>query len=96
MAELRARLEKFALTLHPDKTRVFEFGRYAAKNRAMRELSKPETFDFLGFTHIAGIDGRGIFQLQRKTRRDRLRVALRTIKESLRQRRHDPIPVQGE
>lgn len=96
VAELRARLEKFALTLHPDKTRVLEFGRYAAKNRAMRGLSKPETFDFLGFTYIAGIDGRGIFQLQRKTRRDRLRVALRTIKESLRQRRHDPIPVQGE
>jgi group II intron reverse transcriptase/maturase len=96
VAELRERLEKFALSLHPDKTRVLEFGRFAAKNRAMQSLGKPETFDFLGFTHIAACDSRNVFQLQRKTRRDRLRVALRGIKESLRQRRHEPISAQGE
>ncbi|MGH6893343.1 MAG: group II intron reverse transcriptase/maturase [Dongiaceae bacterium] len=96
VAELRERLEKFALTLHPEKTRVLEFGRFAAKNRGMRGLHKPETFDFLGFTHIAGTDARGIFQLQRKTRRDRLRAMLRTIKESLMQRLHDPIAAHGE
>ena len=62
----------------------------------MRGLTKPETFDFLGFTHIAGTDTRGYFQLQRKTRRDRLRAMLRMIKESLRQRLHDPIAAQGE
>jgi hypothetical protein len=96
VAELRERLEKFALSLHPDKTRVLEFGRFAAKNRDLQGLGKPETFDFLGFTHIAGTDSRNVFQLQRKTRRDRLRAALRAIKESLQQRRHEPVSAQGE
>lgn len=95
VAELSERLGRFALTLHPDKTRVLEFGRYAARNRGVLDLGKPETFDFLGFTHIAGVDRHGCFQLQRKTRRDRLRAALRRIKESLRRRRHDSISEQG-
>lgn len=95
VTELRERLAQFALSLHPEKTRVLEFGRYAVRNRTMLGLGKPETFDFLGFTHIAGVDGRGYFQLQRKTRRDRLRLALRKIKESLMRRRHDPVSEQG-
>ena len=69
---LRERLEKFSLTLHPDKTRLIEFGRFAATNRAKRGLGKPETFDFLGFTHICSHTRTGKFQLKRKTRRDRM------------------------
>jgi len=95
MAELRQRMEKFALSLHPDKTRLIEFGRYAAERRAKRGLGKPETFNFLGFTHIAGRTQKGRFLLLRKTRRDRMRAKLQAIKEALRQRMHDPIPDQG-
>ena len=94
--ELRQRLEKFALTLHPDKTRLIEFGRYTAQQRARRGLGKPETFNFLGFTHICGRSRRGGFQLKRKTRRDRMRAKLRAIKEALERRRHEPIPLQGK
>lgn len=94
-ADLRERLEKFALTLHPEKTRLIEFGRYAARDRARRGLGKPETFDFLGFRHISGRSHAGYFQLRRKTRRDRMRSRLKTIKVELRQRMHDPIPEQG-
>jgi len=94
-ADLRERLEKFALTLHPEKTRLIEFGRYAARDRARRGLGKPETFDFLGFRHITGRSHAGYFQLRRKTRRDRMRSKLKTIKVELRQRMHDPIPEQG-
>jgi RNA-directed DNA polymerase len=94
--EMRVRLEKFALSLHPDKTRLIEFGRYAAANRKRRGLGKPETFNFLGFTFICGKSRRGQFQLQRQTRRDRMRAKLQEIKRELRQRRHDAIPVQGK
>jgi group II intron reverse transcriptase/maturase len=96
LAELRARMEKFALSLHPDKTRLIEFGRFAAENRERRGLGKPETFNFLGFTHICARNQRGGFQLQRRTRRDRLRAKLREIKEALRRRMHDSIPQQGK
>jgi RNA-directed DNA polymerase len=92
---MRVRLEEFALTLHPDKTRLIEFGRFAAARRARRGLGKPETFRFLGFTHICGRSRRGTFQLQRKSRRDRMRSTLRAVKEALRRRMHQPIPVQG-
>ena len=92
---MRARLEEFALTLHPDKTRLIEFGRFAAANRARRGLGKPETFSFLGFTHICGRSHRGTFQLRRKSRRDRMRARLRAVKEALRRRMHQPISVQG-
>ena len=71
---MRARFEKFALTLHPEKTRLIEFGRYATHNRARRGLGKPETFNFLGFTLICGKSRRGRFLLKRKTRSDRLRA----------------------
>jgi RNA-directed DNA polymerase len=96
VAQLRQRMEKFALSLHPVKTRLIEFGRYAAERRAQRGLGKPETFDFLGFTHIAGRTQKGRFLLIRKTRRDRMRVKLKAIKEALRPRMHDPIPQQGQ
>src|ERR671939_29479 len=81
---MRVRLEEFALTLHPDKTRLIEFGRFAAVRRARRGLGKPETFNFLGFTFICGQSHRGNFLLKRRTRRDRMRGKLREIKEELR------------
>jgi RNA-directed DNA polymerase len=93
---MRARLEEFALSLHPEKTRLIEFGRHAAANRKQQGLSKPETFGFLGFTFICGKTRRGRFQLQRKTRRDRMRAKLQEIKGELWRRMHWPIPEQGE
>jgi RNA-directed DNA polymerase len=93
---MRERFEAFALTLHLEKTRLIEFGRFAAHNRARRGLGKPETFNFLGFTLICGKSLRGKFLLKRKTRSDRLRAKLREVKEELRRRRHQPIPEQGK
>ncbi len=94
--EMRERLQKFALTLHPEKTRLIEFGRFAAERRQRRGLEKPETFNFLGFTFICGKTRQGKFQIKRKTRRDRMRAKLRMIKEELWRRMHQPIPDQGE
>lgn len=94
--EMRTRLQEFALSLHPDKTRLIEFGRLAATNRKQRGLGKPETFDFLGFTFICGTSRRGKFLLKRKTRRDRTRAKLRMVKEAMRRRMHQPIPQQGK
>lgn len=93
---MRERLRKFSLTLHPDKTRLIAFGRFAAQNRAKRGLGKPETFKFLGFVFICGKSRRGDFQIRRKSRRDRMRTKLREVKEALRQRRHRPIPETGK
>jgi RNA-directed DNA polymerase len=93
--EMRARLQEFALSLHPDKTRLIEVGRRAAIRRAQRGLGKPETFNFLGFTLICGTSRQGRFLLKRRTRRDRMRAKLLEIKEELRQRMHEPIPEQG-
>src|SRR6478672_8257548 len=93
---MRERLEKFALSLHPDKTRLIEFGRYAADRRAQRGLGKPESFSFLGFTFICGKSRQGTFQLKRKTRRDRMRAKLRAVKQEMRRRMHQPIPLQGK
>ena len=87
--------QEFALSLHPEKTRLIEFGRFAAVGRAQRGLGKPETFNFLGFTFICGKSRQGHFLLKRKTRRDRMRVKLREVKEEMRQRMHQPIPEQG-
>ena len=95
LAELCERLGRFTLTLHPDKTRLIEFGRFAAASRARRGLGKPETFDVLGFKHITGRSRSGYFQLKRKSRRDRMRVKLKALKMELKRRRHEPIPVQG-
>ncbi len=94
--EMRERLQKFALTLHPEKTRLIEFGRFAAERRERREHGKPETFNFLGFTFICGKTRQGKFQIKRKTRRDRMRAKLKTIKEEMWRRMHQPIPDQGK
>jgi len=93
---MRERLQEFALSLHPEKTRLIEFGRFAAENRKRRGLGKPETFDFLGFTFICGKTRRGRFQVQRKSRRDRMRAKLAEVKQGLRLRMHWPIPQQGQ
>src|SRR5215471_457765 len=93
---MRTRFETFALLLHPEKTRLIEFGRSAAMNREKRGLGKPETFMFLGFTFICGKSRKGTFLVHRKTRRDRVRAKLEEVKEQLQRRRHQPIPEQGE
>jgi RNA-directed DNA polymerase len=94
--EMRTRLERFALTLHPEKTRLIEFGRYAAQNRKQRGLGKPETFNFLGFTFICGQSRRGGFLINRRTRGDRMKAKLQAIKAELWRRMHWPIPNQGK
>jgi RNA-directed DNA polymerase len=93
---MRARLKEFSLSLHPDKTRLIEFGRFAAANRKRRGLGKPETFNFLGFTFISGKSRRGHFLIKRKSRRDRMQAKLQEIKKELRERMHQPIPKQGQ
>jgi len=93
--DMRKRFEEFSLSLNPDKTRLIEFGRFAAERRAHRRLGKPETFNFLGFTFICERNRRGQFLVKRTTRRDRMRATLRRIKEELRRRMHEPIPEQG-
>ena len=79
-------LQEFALSLHPDKTRLIEFGRHAADRRTRRGLGKPETFTFLGFIFICGRARSGKFLLKRKSRPDRMQSKLKEIKEALRQR----------
>jgi group II intron reverse transcriptase/maturase len=93
---LQERLAKFGLSLHPDKTRLIEYGRYAAERRRKRGQGRPETFDFLGFTHCCGTDLQGKFQVVRVTIKKRMRDTLTAIREKLFQRRHEPVPVQGE
>src|SRR6516162_10246465 len=94
--EMPKRLGKFALSLHPEKTRLIEFGCFAAERRRRRGLGKPETFNFLGFTFICGNTRAGKFQIKRKTRGDRMRAKLQEIKEALRRCMHQPIPEQGK
>ena len=93
--DLRERLAKFNLELHADKTRLIEFGRFAAERRATRGLGKPDTFDFLGFTHISGKTRTGRFALKRITISKRMRAKLAEVKDQLKRRRHEPIPDQG-
>jgi group II intron reverse transcriptase/maturase len=93
---LRRRLGEFALSLHPEKTRLIEFGRFAAESRKRHGFGKPETFNFLGFTFICSKTRRGRFQVKRKSRRDRMRAKLQAIKQELRRRMHQPIPNQGK
>jgi RNA-directed DNA polymerase len=92
----RERLRKFGLELHPDKTRRFEFGRFAEQDRRRRGEGKPETFDFLGFTHISGKDRNGSFALKRKTVGKRMRAKLLELKQQLGNRMHDPIAFTGK
>ena len=94
--EMRKRLREFALSLHPEKTRLIEFGRFAAERRQRCGLGKPETFTFLGFTFICGKTRAGKFQIKRKTRADRMRAKLKMIKEEMWRRMHQPIPAQGK
>ncbi len=95
-AELRRRLAEFSLELNAEKTRLIEFGRFAAQDRQARGLGKPETFSFLGFTHIcAKARKTGRFKLKRITDSKRTRAKLREVKTELRRRRHLPIPEQG-
>ena len=96
LAELRDRLAKFGLELHAEKTRLIQFGRFAAQQREQRGLGKPETFDFLGFTHICGKTKSGRFALRRITISKRMRAKLHHVKEELVHRRYLPIPEQGE
>jgi group II intron reverse transcriptase/maturase len=97
LGALRERLAKFGLKLHPDKTRLIEFGRFAAENRAARGEGKPETFDFLGFTHICAKTRKGNrFTVRRKTMVKRLRNKIKAVRVELRKRRHEPVPVQGK
>ena len=93
---MRDRLREFSLSLHPEKTRLIEFGRFAAQNCKRRGRSKPETFKFLGFVLICDKSRRGDFRIRRKSRRDRMCAKLQEIKEGLRQRMHRPIPETGK
>jgi len=96
-AELTERFRKFALELHPDKTRLLEFGPFAVANRKRRGEGKPETFNFLGFTHICGKKrSNGMFTVVRQTMRKRLQAKLNAVKTELRRRMHHPIPDMGQ
>ena len=94
--ELAERMAKFQLELHPDKTRLVEFGPFAAENRKRRGLGKPETFAFLGFTHICGRTSKNRFTVLRQTIRKRLQAKLQAVKTELRRRMHEPIPEVGK
>jgi group II intron reverse transcriptase/maturase len=93
---LKERVEKFGLALHPEKTRLIEFGRFAAENRKERGLGKPETFDFLGFTHYCGKQRKTQrFTVQRKTIAKRQRAKLKIVRTQLKRRRHRPVAETG-
>lgn len=93
--ELKQRMQKFGLELHPEKTRLLEFGRFAGRDRQRRGAGKPDTFNFLGLTHICGRTARGKFAVVRQTIRKRLQAKLSAVKAELERRRHDPIPDTG-
>jgi len=95
LADLRERFAKFGLELHPEKTRLIEFGRHAARHRRRRGNGKPETFDFLGFTHMCSLTKTGRFWIRRQTISKRMRAKLSEVKEELMRRRHQPVPEQG-
>jgi group II intron reverse transcriptase/maturase len=96
LSEFQERLAKFGLKLHPEKTRLIEFGRFARANRRKRGEGKPESFTFLGFTHRCGTNSRGNFTIWRQTARKRLEAKLQQVKQTLRERMHEPVPVVGE
>jgi group II intron reverse transcriptase/maturase len=95
LVQFRERLAKFGLELHPDKTRLIQFGRFAEHDRKQRGEGKPETFDFLGFTHISGKDRKGSYALKRKTIAKRLRGKLLEVKQELRRRMHERVAQVG-
>jgi group II intron reverse transcriptase/maturase len=94
--ELAERLKKFNLELQGEKTRLIEFGRCAAKDRASRGEGKPETFNFLGFTHICGKKRKGQFCVLRQTMKKRMRAKLKALEIELKRRMHMPTPEQGQ
>ena len=96
LSELKERMREFHLELHPEKTRLVEFGRFAAQNRKERGEGKPETFNFLGFTHICGTNRQGRFTVQRQTIRKRMQAKLKAISIELRRRMHDPLESVGQ
>jgi hypothetical protein len=96
LREFQERLAKFGLELHPDKTRLIEFGRFARANRKAWGEGEPESFTFLGFTHQCGNNSRGNFVIWRRTARKRLEAKLRQVKQTLRERMHEPVPKVGE
>ena len=96
LADMQARMRKFGLTLNASKTRLIEFGRLALQKRKQRGAGKPETFDFLGFTHCCGVGRGGKFQVIRLTIKKRMRATLEAIGRELMQRRHQPVPVVGK
>lgn len=93
---MRERLQEFSLSLHPEKTRLIEFGRFAAANRRRRGLGKPDSFKFLGFTFICGKSLRGNFLLKRRSRCDRMKAKIKEVAGELRRRMHQSIPEQGK
>ncbi len=95
LTELGERFAKFGLELHTDKTRLIEFGRFAGANRGRRGEGKPETFNFLGFTHICGKTRGGKFTILRKAMRQRWQAKLGEVYAELRRRMHNPVPEQG-
>jgi group II intron reverse transcriptase/maturase len=92
---LAVRLRQFGLELHPEKTRLIEFGRFAESSRKDRGQGPPETFDFLGFTHICGRTRKGKFQVQRRTMAKRMRARLAVLQVELRRRLHRPVGETG-
>jgi hypothetical protein len=96
LADLRRRLAGLGLELAAGKTRLIEFGRFAAERRRARGLGKPGTFEFLGFTHICAVARNGRFKLMRVTSKKRMQAKLREVKSELMHRRHLPIPEQGQ
>lgn len=95
LADLRDRFAEFGLGLHPEKTRLIEFGRFAAQDRVRRGDRKPETFEFLGFTHMCAKTRNGRFKLKRVTSKKKMRAKLKSVKTEMRRRMHLPIPEQG-
>jgi RNA-directed DNA polymerase len=95
LADLRDRFAGFGLELHPEKTRLIEFGRFAARDRERRGDRKPETFEFLGFTHICATSRTGRFKLKRITSKKKMRAKLKAVKTEMMRRRDHPIPDQG-
>jgi RNA-directed DNA polymerase len=95
LEQLRGRMGKFQLELHPEKTRLIRFGRFAGQSCRLDGRRKPEVVNFLGFSHICGSSQKGRFLLLRHTIAKRLRTKLREIKDGLRRRLHDPVTEQG-
>ena len=97
LGEMKERFDQYGLEIHREKTRLIEFGRFAEANRAERGEGKPETFDFLGFTHICSRTQKGNrFTIRRKTIAKRLRTKLKEVREAIIRRRHEPVPALGK